>query len=78
MQWRKSVKIIGGNETEPSKVAHTKKRVVRSYNISRTASYTHHIHPSLWLLTITSSEILQWEWIYIAETITARGQSPRR
>ena len=28
MQWRKSVKIIGGDETEPSKVAHIKKRIV--------------------------------------------------
>ena len=27
-QWRKSVKIIGGDETEPSKVAHIKKRIV--------------------------------------------------
>ena len=28
MQWCKSVKIIGGDETEPSKVAHIKKRIV--------------------------------------------------
>ena len=28
IQWRKSVKIIGGDETEPSKVAHIKKRIV--------------------------------------------------
>ena len=28
LQWRKSVKIIGGDETEPSKVAHIKKRIV--------------------------------------------------
>ena len=28
LQWRKSVKIIGGDETAPSKVAHIKKRIV--------------------------------------------------
>ena len=27
-QWRKSVKIIGGDETEPTKVALIKKRIV--------------------------------------------------
>ena len=27
-QWRKSAEIIGGDETEPSKVAHIKKRIV--------------------------------------------------
>ena len=27
-QWRKSIKIIGGDETEPTKVALIKKRIV--------------------------------------------------